>query len=612
MTEYRDIDFRPAEAEFTARPDGGWIVTCPTPLGPYPRAYTEFLLHWASVAPDRVLLARREPAGGWATLTYGQMRDKIMCLAQAFLDLGLSAERPVAIMSGNDIEFQIVSLAAMHVGIPVAPISPSYALLATDYAKLRHVMALATPGLVYATDAAAFATAAAAVLPADCMFVAGTTAPPGQPFTWLDTLFATAPTDAVATAAAAVQGQTVAKLLFTSGSTGWPKAVVNTHAMLCSNQQMIRQTWRFITHTPPVLVDWLPWHHTAGGNHDFGIVLANGGSFYIDDGRPTANGFGETLRNLREIAPTIFISMPRAFEDLVPALRADDQLRETFFSRLQLIFYAGAALADHVWRAFDELAEQTIGRRVLMMTGLGSTETGPYALGSCKEYRGAGLIGLPGPGVTLRLVPTGGKLELRLKSPSVTPGYWRQPELTAAALDEEGFYRMNDAVRFVDPADKLRGFLFDGRINEDFKLTTGTWVSVGALRTRLIAEFAPLVRDVVIAGHNRDYLALLLLLTPSALAGDRAALRARLADMLAAHAAAATGSSMRALRAMVLPGDLSLDRGELTDKGSINQRAVLDNRAELVEQLYADPPGPDIIIAEAAFAAQENHRTRTG
>ena len=612
MTEYRDIAFRPAEADFVARADGGWTVTCPTPLAPYPRAYTEYLLHWAAREPHRDFLAQRTSSGDWRRITYGEIRDRMLGLAQAFLDLGLSAERPVAIMSGNDIEFQIVSLAAMHVGIPVAPISPSYALLATDYAKLRHVMALATPGLVYATDAAAFATAAAAVLPDDCMFVAGTTAPAGRAFTWLDSLLATRPTAAVDTAFAAIRHDTVAKLLFTSGSTGWPKAVINTNGMLCSNQQMIRQTWRFLADTPPVLVDWLPWHHTAGGNHDFGMVLANGGTFYIDDGRPTASGFGQTLRNLREIAPTIFISMPRAFEDLVPALRADNQLRETFFSRLQLIFYAGAALPAHVWDAFDELAERTIGRRVLMMTGLGSTETGPYALGSCKEYRGAGMIGLPAPGVTLRLVPTAGKLELRLKSPSVTPGYWRQPELTAAALDEEGFYRMNDAVRFVDPEDKLRGFLFDGRINEDFKLTTGTWVSVGALRTRLIAAFAPLVRDVVIAGHNRDYLALLLLLTPAALAEDSATLHERLTAMLAAHAALATGSSMRALRAMVLPGDLSLDRGELTDKGSINQRAVLDNRADLVEQLYAEPPGAAIIVAEAAFAAQELNRTRTG
>jgi len=542
------------------------------------------------------------------------MLRKVRSLAQAFLDLGLSAERPVAIMSGNEIAFQIVSLAAMHVGIPVAPISPSYALLATDYAKLRHVIGLATPGLVYANDGARFATAARAVLPADTMFVVGTGRPEGIAHTTLDSLLATTPTDAVDAAAARVRGDTIAKLLFTSGSTGWPKAVINTHGMLCSNQQIIAQTWRFVTETPPVLVDWLPWHHTAGGNHDFGTVLAQGGTFYIDDGRPTPAGFGETLRNLREISPTIFISMPRAFEDLVPHLRNDAVLRETFFKRLQLIFYAGAALADHVWKQFDELAIATTGRKIYMMTGLGSTETGPYAVGACKEYHGAGVIGLPGPGVTLKLVPTGGKLELRLKSPSVTPGYWRQPELTAASVDEEGFYMMKDAVRFADPAEPIRGFIFDGRINEDFKLTTGTWVSVGALRTQLIAQFAPHVRDVVIAGANRDYLALLLLLTPAALAENTATLREQLSEKLRAHAASATGSSMRALRALVIPGDLSLDRGELTDKGSINQRAVLDNRADLVERLYAESPDPDILIASDAFVAQQTgaQSDRTG
>jgi feruloyl-CoA synthase len=598
VTDYRDIAFRPAEAGFEHRPDGSWLVTCPTSLGPYPTRFTEHLEHWAHAAPDRVFLAQRTKEGPWRSVTYAAMWRKVQAVAQALLNRGLSPERPVAVLSGNDIEQQIIGLAAMHVGIPYAPVSPSYSLLATDYAKLRLVLGLTTPGLVFVNDGQRFGAALRAVLHDDAELVVTENPPAGHPTTMFDDLLATVPTDAVAQAAARVTPQTVAKLLFTSGSTGTPKGVINTHAMLCSNAQMIRQTWQFLTETPPVMVDWLPWNHTAGGNHDFSTVFANGGTFYIDDGRPTPNGLAETLRNLREISSTVYISMPRGFEDLVPHLKADRQLRETFFKDLQLIFYAGAALPAHVWAEYDALAEATVGHRVLMMTGLGSTETGPFAIGSNKQYRGAGLIGLPAPGVTLKLVPTDGKLEVRLKSPSVTEGYWRQPELTEAAFDDEGFYCMRDAVRFADPDNRLAGFVFDGRINEDFKLTTGTWVSVGALRTQLIAQFAPLIRDVVIAGHNRDYIALLLLPDRNATrhVPDKT-LHEAFQEKLDAHAERATGSSMRALRCMVLDGDLSMDRGELTDKGSINQRAVLENRADLVEALYAEPPGPRVLRA---------------
>jgi feruloyl-CoA synthase len=598
MVAYRDIDFAPAEADFQQRPDGTWIVTCPTPLGPYPTRFTEYLEHWAHVAPDRVFLAQRTKEGPWRRVTYADMWGRVQACAQALLDRGLSPEQPVAILSGNDIEQQVLGLAAMHVGIPVAPVSPSYALLATDYAKLRHVLGLVTPGLVFANDGARFAPALRAVLPPHAELVVTENPPPDRPATRFEDLTATVPTQAVAEAAARVTSRTVAKLLFTSGSTGTPKGVINTHGMMCSNVQMIRQCWRFLTQTPPVMVDWLPWNHTAGGNHDFGTVYANGGTFYIDDGRPTPSGLAETLRNLREISPTIYISMPRGFEDLLPHLKQDRALRERFFKDLQLIFYAGAALPAHLWEEYDALAEAAIGERILMMTGLGSTETGPFAIGSNKQYRGAGMVGLPAPGVTLKLVPNSGKLELRLKSPSITEGYWRQPELTEAAFDEEGFYCMRDAVRFADPHNKLAGFVFDGRINEDFKLTTGTWVSVGALRTQLIAQFAPLIRDVVIAGHNRDFIALLLLPDRNVLRDlSPEMVRTAFQEKLDAHAVAATGSSMRALRCLVLEGELSMDRGELTDKGSINQRAVLESRTELVEALYAQTPEARIIRA---------------
>jgi feruloyl-CoA synthase len=618
------LSFRPAEAEFEERADGSLIVRCPTKLEPYPTRYTEYLEHWAARAPDRLFLTRRHQVGAqvgaqggagggeWRGVTYAEMLTAVRAIGQALIDRGLSAERPVAILSGNDVEQQMIALAAMHVGVPVAPISPSYSLLATDFAKLRHVLSLVTPGLVFVNDGAAFARAIAGTLSPDLELVVTQNPPEGRPATLLADLLATTPTDAVDRAAASVTGDTVAKLLFTSGSTGMPKGVTNTHRVLCSNMRIIQQTWTFMLETPPVLVDWLPWNHTAGGNNDFGIVLANGGTMYIDDGKPTPNGFAETLRNLREIPSTLFSSMPKCLEELAHEFARDRQLRETFFSRMQLIFYAGASLAAHVWKAIDDAAIATLGHTVPMMTGLGSTETGPFALCASMEHHGSGVVGLPAPGVELKLLPSGDKLEMRIRSPSVTPGYWRQPELTAAAFDEEGFYRMGDALRFADPANRLAGFMFDGRITEDFKLTTGTWVSVGNLRTQLIVQFAPTIRDVVIAGHDRDYIAVLLVPVLEALrahAGDAADVLAHpkvqqvLREKLRAHAAAATGSSMRVMRALVLREPLTLDRGELTDKGSISQRTVLQTRAHLVAALFEDSPGPDVICVEEMHRA---------
>ena len=621
------IAFRPAAAVFEKHTDGNWLVSCPAALEPYPRRFTEYLEHWATTAPDRLFLTRRHLGQTWRGVTYAQALSLVRSIAQGLLDRGLSADRPVAILSGNDVEQQMIALAAMHVGIPVAPISPSYSLLATDHAKLRHVMNLVTPGLVYARDGAAFSRAIEAAVPPDVELVVLDTPPDVRRATLFADLAATRPTAAVDAAAALVTGDSVAKLLFTSGSTGLPKGVTNTHRVLCSNQQMIQQTWRFVTETPPVLVDWLPWNHTAGGNHDFGLVLANGGTFYIDDGKPTPTGMAETLRNLREIAPTIYISMPKCLEELAHHLQRDEPLRTMFFSRLQLIFYAGASLAAHVWEALDEAAIATVGRKIPMMTGLGSTETGPFALCASMEHHGSGNVGLPAPGVQLKLLPSDAKLEMRIRSPSVTTGYWRQPDLTAAAFDDEGYYRMGDALRFVDPAQPLAGFLFDGRITEDFKLTTGTWVSVGGLRTRLIAQFAPYIRDVVIAGHDRDYLAALLVpdiealrlhcaptanvlpagvLPAGVLPGDvlaHDAVHSVLRDRLLAHAAAATGSSMRVMRALVIRDPLSLDRGELTDKGSLSQRTVLQTRAGLVADLFQDPPPSHVICVEETHHA---------
>jgi feruloyl-CoA synthase len=598
----RPVRLGSPDVAFTTRPDGSIDIRPRQTLPPYPARLTERLEHWAATAPDRTFLARRDAGGAWRRVSYAETLDAVRRIGQALLDRGLSAERPVAILSGNSIEHALLGLAALHVGVPYAPISPAYSLISRDYAKLLAIMDVLRPGLVFADDAGAFAAAIAAAVPAGTEVV-----------TDFAVLAATSPTASVDAAAASVGPETVAKILFTSGSTGTPKGVINTQRMLCSNQEMLRTSLAFMADEPPVLVDWLPWNHTFGGNHNVGLVLYNGGTLHIDDGKPTPSGIAETVRNLREISPTIYFNVPKGFEELVTYLRAEPALRATFFARVKLLFYAGAGLAQHVWDALEELAVATTGERIAMLTGLGATETAPFALVCRPDVTGAGIVGLPVTGNDLRLVPVGGKLEARLRGPNITPGFWRQEAATRAAFDEEGYYKLGDALRFIDPARPGLGLLFDGRISEDFKLATGTWVSVGPLRARLIAGLAPYVRDVVIAGPDRDYVAALLIpdlpacralcdgLAASAGAGEvlaHPAARGAVQRALTALAATATGSSTRVRRALLLTDPPSIDAGEITDKGSINQRAVLTHRADLVAALYADPPGPHIICVE--------------
>ncbi len=579
---------------FARRADGCLLVTPEGRLGAYPRRMTERLEHWAAVAPERTLIARRGPDGDWRRISYGTMLGRVRAVGQALLDRGLSAERPLAMLSGNCLDQAVLTLAALHVGVPVAPVSPSYSLLAKDFAKLRHCLALLTPGLVFANDRARFAEAIAAAVPA------GTEVLDADGFA---ALLATAPTGAVERAAASVDPDAPAKILFTSGSTGQPKGVVNTQRMLCSNQQMLLEAFPFMGEEPPVLLDWLPWHHTFGGNHNTGLVLYNGGTLYMDDGRPVPGGFAESLRNLREIATSIYFNVPRGFEEVVHHLQQDAALRRVFFSKVRMMFYSAAGLPQHVWDALDRMALAERGEKIPMITGLGATETAPFALCVREEFSESGAVGLPVPGLELKLAPVGDKMEARVRGPSITPGYWRNPEATAAAFDEEGWYRFGDALVPLDPADLHKGFRFDGRITEDFKLSTGTWVSVGPLRAKLIAGLAPYVKDVVLAAPDRDTLAAILIPEPEAVArlvpkgGDAAThpgLRAELAARLAVLARDATGSSQRVLRAALLTAPLSLDAGEITDKGSLNQRAVLARRAALVDQLYADPPPPHV------------------
>jgi feruloyl-CoA synthase len=415
----------------------------------------------------------------------------------------------------------------------------------------------------------------------------------------------------VNSAHARVTADTVAKILFTSGSTGEPKGVINTQRMLCSNQEMLRTVFRVLADEPPVICDWLPWNHTFGGNHNFGLVLYNGGSLYIDGGRPMPGAFDETAKNLREISPTIYFNVPKGYEMLVQRLREDPRLRESFFRRLKMNFYAAASLSQSVWDDLDAIAVQECGERIRMLTGLGMTETSPFAISASTGTSRAGFIGLPVPGVELKLAPVGDKMEVRYRGPNVTPGFWRQEGLTQAAFDDEGFFRSGDAVRFFDPASPAEGLLFDGRIAEDFKLSSGTWVSVGPLRAKFISHFAAYVKDVVIAGHDRGDITALIFsdsdaCNPLCAAGetpaDSVAVRVMFQSLLRSFAEASAGSSHRIERAVVLFDPPSLDAGEATDKGSINQRAVLRNRASLVEDLYSSPAPAHIITINSQIS----------
>jgi feruloyl-CoA synthase len=564
LRRVRQVPLGPRDIFAERRADGCIILRSPHALGAYPQKMTERLEHWAAKAPERVFLAQREGSGGWRTLTYRQARDRARRVAQFLLAKQLSAERPLMVLSGNDIEHALLHLGAMYVGVPYAPVSPAYSLLSTDFGKLRQICKLMTPGLVFASSRGAFQKAIEAALPRDVEVLFALQEPQA--------------TSAVDEAHARVGPDTIAKFLFTSGSTGMPKAVINTQRMWCSNQKISATMFPFFQEDPPVLVEWAPWHHTAAGNKCLGMALYNGGSYYIDEGKPMPGAIEATVKNLREIAPNWYFNVPKGFEALLPYLRSDSQLRRNFFSRLRVLWFAAAALPQHVFDEMNELAYETCGETIPFLTGLGATETAPYAMSRMWHTEDATNMGLPPPGVEAKMVPVAGKLEMRVKGPGITPGYWRQPELTAKAFDEEGYYRLGDAFVFADEAKPEAGLLFRGRIAEDFKLATGTWVHVGPLRARFIEHFAPLVRDVVIAGEGRNEVGALVF--PSGKA-DHEELRARLACL------PSTGSSNRIARAMVLDEPPSLDAGEMTDKGSINQRAVLARRAALVEELYA-------------------------
>lgn len=606
--KYRPVRMGAMTADCRRGGDGTYYVRATGALGPYPRSMVDRLVQWAAERPDIVIVADRGEDGGWRKVTYAEALPIVRCLAQALIDANLSAEHPLLIISGNEVEHALLGYAAMMAGVPHAPISPAYSLVSKDHAKLKYIVELLQPGMVYANDGARFGAALAAIDPA-IPLVVRKNPPEGRAVRLYQDLAETPVTEAVAVADAAVGPDTIAKFLFTSGSTGMPKAVITTQRMLTCNQEMIRTALAFLADAPPVLIDWMPWNHVAGGSHNLGIALYNGGTFYVDDGVATPEGILRTVSNLQDVSPTVYFNVPKGFELLVGHLASNEALRQSFFKQLKILQYAGASLSQHVWDGLDSAAQDVTGERVMIITGYGSTETAPFAFTTTWPVDCAGLVGLPAAGLEIKLVPNGEKLELRLRGPNVTPGYWKQPDRTAESFDDEGYYKIGDALKFVDPDDVGRGFVFDGRVTEDFKLSTGTWVNMGGVRTAAIAACVPFIRDVVLCGLDQNYIGVLIFpdleacrrlaeldadATSEAIVGHPAVLglfQARL-DALAD---AATGSASRIARGLLLARPPAIDAGEVTDKGSINQRAVMTARASLVDELYADPPPKHVL-----------------
>jgi feruloyl-CoA synthase len=579
MRLHTRLRFAPAEVKVEKRADGTQILRSPQQLRAYERCAGEWLVKWAQQAPERVFIAERT-GDGWRKVTYAQALDAARRIGQALLERGLGPEYPLAILSDNSVDHGLLALGAMHAGVPVAPISPAYSLMSKDFAKLKAIFELLRPGLVWVDDPAKFAAALAAV---------------GAQATPIAKLLDQDAGARIDEAFARVGPDSVAKILFTSGSTGLPKGVVNTQRMLVSNQLMLAQVWPFLEDRVQTIVDWLPWNHTFGGNFCFNVILRNGGALYVDGGKPAPGLVEITARNLKEVSPTMYFNVPRGFDLLMPHLENDAALRRNFFRDLDMLFYAGAALPQNLWERLEKLAIAEKNGELAMISSWGSTETAPSAASVHYPIERAGVIGLPNPGCELKLVPAAGKLEVRVKGPNVTPGYYRRPDLTAAAFDDEGYYRIGDAMKFADPAAPEKGLVFDGRVAEDFKLTTGTWVHTGAVRVKLIAAGNPLIQDAVITGHDRDEVGALVFLSPAAKDMAPEAVRAKIAGALAALIAEG-GSSMHPVRALILAEPPSIDAGEITDKGYINQRAVLARRAALVETLHATPAAPEVVL----------------
>lgn len=608
MPSQRTLSTWSPHLDMQTRADGSIIVQRTDALGPYPRHLLKRFVQWADKTPEQTWIAQRDKHGQWCKLTYSDALPKIRAVAQALMNLKLSVERPLAILSGNSIDHAIMAMGAQLVGIPSASISTAYSLIASDFTKLKDISSQLTPGLIYAEDGEQFSAAIAAAFDHTVPTVCSHNPKNSRDLIDFQTMCTTTVTAEVDEAFNNVGPDTIAKFLFTSGTTGSPKAVIQTQRMLCSNVEMATDCYAFMRTTKPVVIDWCPWSHVAAGNFNFNIVIYNGGTYYIDSGKPSPTAFASTIENLRDVSPTWYFNVPVGYEMLVSAMEKDDLLRDNFFRDLHFMNYAAAAMAQHTWDRLNALSVASTGKLVLLSTGLGATETAPFAMMCTEAQDVPGNVGVPAQGVQLKLVPVEGKLEVRMKGPSITPGYWRNKVMTEAAFDEEGFYKLGDALRFASPGDPSKGFFFDGRIAENFKLNTGTWVAVGPLRAKLIDQLQGCIKDAVIVGENRDKLGAILLPALEKLASlvedgehlseeqliSHPRVREHLSSLLNAHIEHSTGSSNRVTRMVFLNGPPSFDAGEITDKGSINQRAVIRHRTELVESLYT--PGNSNII----------------
>lgn len=595
---FKKTKFGPTATTKTTREDGSILLKLDQKLEEFPEKITEKLIYWAEKTPDKTFIARRKSLAenDWEEVTYAETLKKVKSIGQYLLNLNFSKDETIVILSENSIEHALLALGALHVGIPYTPISPPYSLVSNDFGKLKHCLELMTPKLVFAQNYKTYAKAlelTKQLFPDITIVTAEETAD-----TDFSELVNTPFTESVDQAFSKINAETVAKVLFTSGSTGLPKGVINTHKMWCANLQQITQVFPFMQNEPPVFIDWLPWNHTFGGNHNFGLTLYNGGTLYLDEGKPAAKGIEITVQNLREISPTAYFNVPKGFEMLIPYFENEPDLREKFFKKLNILFYAGASLAQPVWNRLEDLAMETIGEKIPIITGLGCTEAGPSAMFASWGGSFSGLLGVPVAGMEVKLVQDGDKMEARYKAPNVTPGYWWNVEETLKALDEEGFYKTGDAVKFVDENEPSKGLVFDGRIAEDFKLSTGTWVNVGVLKAKIISAGSPIVQDVVIAGLDREYIGAILFLNADScrnligenLENKEAFLHEKVYDflggMLENFNSQSTGSSTRIEKIIIALDPPSIDLGEITDKGSLNQRAVLKHRAHLVEELF--------------------------
>lgn len=610
LPPFKDLPMLPPRVYSHRRPDGAWIVRQLYELGEMHRSIAHLFEQRAGEYPARTLLAQRTPEGPWRKLTYGEANRAANAVAQALLDRGMGPDTPLLIVSGNSIEHGVMMLGAMKARVPVAPVSVAYSLFSQDHGKLKHVFNLTKPKMVFADIGPVYAKALK-VLAGEGVEIVTVVPAPDIAQTSYQSLLETNAGPAVRTSMDKIGHETVGKYLFTSGSTGMPKGVIQTHGMMCAviaGQEALRSEPQDPNEIPEAL-EWMPWNHISAGNIGFNGTLNTGGAIYLDNGKPVPGMFDETIRNLREVSPLVFGSAPIAFGMLAGAMEKDPALRDKFFSKLRYMGYGGATLSDDISQRMQALAIAATSHRIPLTTMYGATETQGITVVHWITDR-VGLIGLPLPGLTLKLVPNGQKLEVRVKGPTVTPGYLNRPDLTKDAFDEEGYYKLGDAAKFVDPHEPAKGLIFDGRVTEDFKLSSGTWVSVGTLRAEAIAAASPLIQDCVVAGLDKDFIALLAWPSMAAAKEIAASTVATTPDEIlrhsnvvkflrerfAAHNKLAGGSSAKIARVMLMTEPPSIDGHEITDKGYVNQRATLDRRAKLVEALYADNPPPDVVV----------------